>query len=210
MRLLRYTFSAVIILLLFVTCASAQRKRQRSHRRVINITHLRHHWVDSVYNSLTEEERIGQLFMVAAYSGGKKYNDDEITDLLNAHEIGGLIFMQGGPIRQAMLTNKYQHMAQVPLLIGMDGEWGLGMRLDSVKDLPRQMMIGATRSPLLAYRIGHVIALQCKRMGVNIDFAPDMDVNNNPANPVINSRSYGEDKTWVARLGVAYLHGLQN
>ena len=166
-------------------------------------------WVDSVYNMLSPEERIGQLFMVAAYSGGKNLNEDLITKLINAHQIGGLIFMQGGPVRQAMQTNRYQHMAQVPLLISMDAEWGLGMRLDSVRSFPRQMMLGATRDTALVYKMGAAIAAQCKRLGVHMDFAPDVDVNNNPANPVINSRSFGENKSWVARLAIAYMLGLQ-
>jgi beta-N-acetylhexosaminidase len=166
-------------------------------------------WVDSVYNALTVDERIGQLFMVATYSGGKNYNEEKITQLLQAHQIGGLIFMQGGPGRQAILTNKYQRMAQVPLLIGMDAEWGLGMRLDSVKPMPRQMMMGATQDTGLVYKMGAAVAAQCRRQGVHINFAPDVDVNNNPANPVINSRSFGEEKVWVARLGRAYVRGLQ-
>ncbi|XZF13146.1 glycoside hydrolase family 3 N-terminal domain-containing protein [Chitinophagaceae bacterium MMS25-I14] len=163
-----------------------------------------------MYNSLTGEERIGQLFMVAAYSGGKNYNDAQITDLISKHRIGGLIFMQGGPARQATLTNKYQQMAQVPLLIAMDAEWGLGMRLDSVQSFPKQMMLGATRDTALMYQMGMAIAYQCKRLGVHVDFAPDVDVNNNPANPVINMRSFGEDKTRVARMGIAYMRGLQD
>lgn len=170
---------------------------------------VRKHWVDSVYNALTPDERIGQLFMVAAYSGGKSYNEELITQLINAHQIGGLIFMQGGPIRQALLTNKYQRTAQVPLLISMDAEWGIGMRLDSVRNFPRQMMMGATRDTALMVRMGLAIAQQCKRLGVHMDFAPDVDVNNNPANPVINSRSFGENKIWVARMAIAYLQGLQ-
>jgi beta-N-acetylhexosaminidase len=97
-------------------------------------------WVDSVYSKLSVEERIGQLFMVAAYSGGKDYNEAAITELVKNRQIGGLIFMQGDPVSQANQTNKYQLMAQVPLLIGMDAEWGLGMRLTGVKDLPRQIM----------------------------------------------------------------------
>lgn len=167
-------------------------------------------WVDSVYKRLNKDERIGQLFMVAAYSGGKNYNDSLISALLRKHMLGGLIFMQGGPARQALLTNKYQHMAQVPLLIGMDAEWGLGMRLDSVIGMPRQMMMGGTRDTALMYRMGMAIAYQCRRMGVHIDFAPVVDVNNNPANPVINFRSFGEDKTRVARMGIAYMRGLQD
>lgn len=167
-------------------------------------------WVDSVYNSLNEEERIGQLFMVAAYSDSENYNEDQILKLIKAHQIGGLIFMQGTPEKQAELTNEYQKKAQVPLLIGMDGEWGLGMRLTGVQDFPRQMLLGATRDPGLVGEMGAAIADQCKRLGVQIDFAPDVDVNNNPKNPIINSRSFGQDKKWVALLGMVYMEGLQH
>jgi len=194
-------------LLLIVVPVAAFAQRGRSQRGDMG---GKAYWVDSVYNALTMEERIGQMFMVSAYSGGKNYNEDKVTEMLNAHQVGGLIFMQGGPGRQAMLTNKYQRMAHVPLLIAMDAEWGVGMRLDSVKPLPRQMMLGATRDTALVYKVGAAIAAQFKRLGVHINFAPDVDVNNNPANPVINSRSYGEDKTWVARLGRAYVRGMQN
>lgn len=167
-------------------------------------------WVDSVYGQLNKEERIGQLFMVAAYSGTKNFNDSLITKLVGAHQIGGVIFMQGGPVRQANFTNKYQQMAQVPLLVAMDAEWGLGMRLDSVMSFPKQMMLGAADDSALMYKMGMAVAYQCKRLGVHIDFAPDIDVNNNPANPVINMRSFGEDKTRVAKMGLAYMHGLQD
>lgn len=173
-------------------------------------TSRRTRWVDSVYNELSMDERIGQMIMVAAYSGGKKYNQDSITALIERHQIGGLIFMQGGPVRQAQQTNFYQQIAQVPLLISMDAEWGLGMRLDSVINLPRQMMLGATHDTALMYQIGMAIAYQCKRMGVHIDFAPVVDINNNSANPVINSRSFGEDKEWVTKMARAYMKGLQD
>jgi beta-N-acetylhexosaminidase len=173
-------------------------------------SNARNNWIERTYNNLTKEERIGQLFMVAAYSGGKNANEEQVTNLLNAHQVGGLIFMQGGPVRQAMLTNKYQRMAQVPLLIGMDAEWGLGMRLDSVKPFPRQMMLGAAGDTNIVYRMASAIASQCKRIGVHVDFAPDIDVNNNPSNPVINSRSFGESKQMVSKLGIAYMRGLQN
>jgi beta-N-acetylhexosaminidase len=167
-------------------------------------------WVDSVYNRLNEQERIGQLFMVAAYSGGKNFNQELIDRLIANHQIGGVIFMQGTAEEQVKLTNRYQKNAQVHLLIGMDAEWGLGMRLTGVKNFPRQMMIGATRDTALMYEMGAAVAAQCRRMGVHIDFAPDIDVNNNPKNPVINFRSFGEDKEWVSRLGLAYMHGLQD
>ena len=198
--------SCLLICLLLISASGFARNKNKD-KDLLSVA--KKHWVDSVYNTLTEEERIGQLFMVAAYSGGKNFNEELITKLIAAHQIGGLIFMQGGPVRQAVLTNKYQKMAQVPLLISMDAEWGLGMRLDSVRNFPRQMMLGATRDTALVFRMGAAIAEQCKRMGVHIDFAPDVDVNNNAANPVINSRSFGEDKTAVARMGRAYMLGLQ-
>ncbi len=199
---------AALSLFLF-TSTYAQKKSKPKQPDAAALAAMKSQWVDSMYNMLNEDERIGQLFMVAAYSGGKNYNEETISKLIEGHRVGGLIFMQGGPGRQAMLTNKYQRMAQVPLLIAMDAEWGIGMRLDSVKSLPRQMMIGATRDTAIAYNIGGVIGRQCARLGVHVNFAPDVDINNNVNNPVINTRSFGEDKTWVSKLGVAYMRGLQ-
>lgn len=173
-------------------------------------TAARNHWVDSVYNHLNQQERIGQLFMVAAYSGGKNFNQPDIERLLRNRQIGGLIFMQGGAGRQAALTNHYQQLANVPLLIGMDAEWGLGMRLDSIQNFPRQMMLGAANDSMLAFRMGELIAAQCQRLGVHIDFAPVVDINNNPNNPVISFRSFGENKHLVSRLAIAYMNGLQS
>jgi beta-N-acetylhexosaminidase len=167
-------------------------------------------WADSVYNALNLDERIGQLFMVAAYSGGPKMDDELITKLVSKHHIGGLIFMQGTAEKQAELTNKYQKKCKVPLFIAMDAEWGLGMRLSGVQDMPRQIMMGAMQDPTLVYKLGKAVAEQCKRLGVHINFAPVVDVNNNPDNPVINFRSFGEDKYKVADLGVQYCNGLQN
>jgi beta-glucosidase-like glycosyl hydrolase len=167
-------------------------------------------WIDSVYNSLSETERIGQLFMVAAYSGGDNANQPKIEQLVKSRQIGGVIFMQGTPEAQAKMTNKLQKMSKVKLLIGMDAEWGLGMRLTGVRNFPKQMMLGATKDTALMYEMGSAIADQCKRLGVHIDFAPVVDVNNNPKNPVINFRSFGEDKELVARMGIAYMKGLQD
>lgn len=192
---------AIIVILLSCTVANAQAQSNNTARK---------RWVDSIYNSLNDAERIGQLFMVAAYSGGKDYNEDKIAELVRAGQVGGLIFMQGTPEAQATQNNTFQKLSKVPLLIGMDAEWGLGMRLTGVKDLPRAMMVGATMDTALAYRLGTAIAAQCKRLGVHIDFAPVVDVNNNPKNPIINARSFGEDKEMVAKLGIAYMRGLQD
>ena len=169
----------------------------------------RDRWVDSVMNKLDEDERIGQLFMVAAYSNKGEDHLDELRRLVKNYNIGGLIFFQGGPVRQAVMTNKLQEEAKVPLFIGMDAEWGLGMRLDSIPNFPRQMTLGAIEDNQLIYTMGAEIARQCKLMGVHINFAPVVDVNSNPANPVIGSRSFGEYKFEVAEKGIAYMKGLQ-
>lgn len=167
-------------------------------------------WVDSIYNRLNMNERIAQLFMVAAYSGTDKYNETEIKKLIGTYKIGGLIFMQGTASKQALLTNAYQKQSETPLLIAMDAEWGLGMRLTGIQDLPKQMFLGATRNEDLINRTAHAIADQCSRLGVHINFAPVADVNNNPKNPVINARSFGENKGLVSLMAKAYMHGLQD
>ena len=167
-------------------------------------------WADSVLSSLTLRERIGQLFMVAAYSNRDDMHVREIADLVRKDGVGGLIFFQGGPVRQANLTNYYQSLAEVPLLVGMDAEWGLGMRLDSTFSYPRQMMLGAAQDSALVYEMAADIARQLKRMGVHINFAPVVDINSNPQNPVINTRSFGENVNLVSRYGKAYVSGLQD
>ena len=135
---------------------------------------------------------------------------ESVTKLIEKYHVGGLCFFQGGPVRQANLTNYYQSISKTPLLITTDGEWGLGMRLDSVISFPRQLMIGAVSDAQLVYRFGQAVGEQCKRMGIQINFAPVVDINNNPANPVINDRSFGEDKYKVALFGVQYMKGMQD
>ncbi len=170
---------------------------------------LESHWVDSVFNSLTPDQRLAQLFMVAAYSNRDMKHVAEIRELVEKYNIGGLIFMQGGPLRQAKLNNYYQSKAKTPLLISIDGEWGLAMRLDSTPKYPRQMTLGAIQNDSLIYDMGKQIAKECKRMGIHINFAPVADVNNNPLNPVIGMRSFGENKYNVASKAIMYMKGLQ-
>lgn len=167
-------------------------------------------WVDSVFNSMTEEERIGQLFMVAAYSNRDSAHKQEISSLITDQKIGGLIFFQGGPQRQIDLTNYYQSKANVPLMVSIDAEWGLAMRLDSTMKFPKQMTLGAISDDQLVYKMGEQIADQCKRMGIHVNLAPVADVNNNPDNPVINFRSFGENKYNVSNKAIAYMNGLQD
>ena len=166
-------------------------------------------WVDSVYNSLNSQQRIAQLFMVAAYSNKDMKHVKSVRELIENYNIGGLIFMQGGPLREAKLTNYYQRMSKTPLLISIDGEWGLAMRLDSTPKYPRQMTLGAIKNDSLIYEMGKQIARECKRMGIHVNFAPVADVNNNPLNPVIGMRSFGENKYKVADKAVMYMKGMQ-
>ena len=167
-------------------------------------------WVDSLMNTMTVDEKIGQLFMVAAYSNKDAANESQIEQLIKKYRIGGLIFMQGGPVRQVRLTNTYQSVSKIPLLIGMDAEWGPAMRIDSVMAFQRQLTWGAVRDDSVIYKAGKTIAQELKRLGVQVNFAPDIDINNNPANPVIGDRSFGEDKLNVALKGLAYMNGLQD
>ncbi|MCC7302019.1 MAG: serine hydrolase [Bacteroidia bacterium] len=167
-------------------------------------------WADSVFISLSPEERIAQLFMVAAYSNKDAKHEAEIEKLIREQKIGGLIFFQGGPARQASLTNRFQRKSKVPLMISIDGEWGLAMRLDSTVSYPRQMTLGAIADDSVIYKMGKEIARQCRRLGIHVNLAPVADVNNNPNNPVIGTRSFGEDKFNVARKAVMYMKGLQD
>ena len=168
------------------------------------------HWVDSVYRTLSETERIGQLFMVAAYSNRDVEHLNYLKTLVSKYKIGGLIFFQGGPYRQARMINALQAEADVPLLIGIDGEWGLAMRLDSTLKYPYQMTLGAIQDDQYIYYMGKEIARQAKLVGVHVNFAPVVDVNEEPENPVIGYRSFGEDRENVANKGIAYMRGMQD
>ncbi len=167
-------------------------------------------WADSVLKSMTLDEKIGQLFMVAAYSNKENSHYKETAELIQKYYIGGLIFFKGTPHKQAQLTNYYQSISKTPLMIGIDGEWGISMRLDSTTLYPRQMMLGAIQNDKIIYEMGKQIANQCKIMGIHVNFAPVIDVNNNANNPVINNRSFGESKEQVSRLGLAYMKGMQD
>jgi beta-glucosidase-like glycosyl hydrolase/CubicO group peptidase (beta-lactamase class C family) len=170
-------------------------------------------WVDSVMQSLSLEEKIAQMLMIAAYSNSTKNNkkhEEETEKIIRNYNIGGLIFFQGTPVYQAKLTNRYQKISKTPLFIAMDAEWGLAMRLDSSIRYPRQMMLGAIQNEKLIYDMGSQIAWQLKRIGVHINFAPVADINNNAYNPVINSRSFGEDRANVTRKSILYMLGMQD
>ncbi|MDA0309818.1 MAG: serine hydrolase [Bacteroidetes bacterium] len=166
-------------------------------------------WADSTMKSMSSIQRAGQLFMVAAYSNKGLEANEGLMRLIKNNGIGGLIFMQGGPGRQLILTRKYQAAAKVPLLISADAEWGLAMRLDSTLAFPYAMTLGAIQDLKLIQKTAERMAVHCRRIGITMNMAPVVDVNVNPKNPIINGRSFGENPKRVAELGVAFMKGLQ-
>lgn len=193
---MKYFFLAFI----FISQISVAQKKHKTEQSV---------WVDSVYNQMSFDERVGQLFMVAAYSNKDTVHTNAIEKLITNYKIGGLIFFQGGPYRQAKLTNQYQSKSKLPLFIGIDAEWGLAMRLDSVNRFPWNMTLGAIQNNKLIERVGEEYGKQSKRMGIQFNFAPVLDINTNPLNPIIGNRSFGEDKFNVTEKALALMKGIQ-
>lgn len=172
-------------------------------------------WADSVMKTLSPDEKIAQLIMVRLSSIDSKtktvtFYDSTVERDIRKFNIGGICLFQGAPVRQATLVNRLQSIAKTPILMAIDGENGVGMRLDSVAGLPRMMMLGALRDTNLVYRYGSWVAEQCKQLGIQVNFAPVVDVNNNPNNPVINDRSFGENKYKVATMGIQYMLGMRD
>ncbi|MCF4101612.1 serine hydrolase [Gillisia sp. M10.2A] len=201
-------FYFIIIFTLFITFHTsvfAQRDplitRDAKQQRV---------WVDSIYNAMSLEEKVGQLFMVDIFSNKPGAETDKVRNLIKDYHIGGVIFSKGGPQQQAKLNNEFQELAKTPLLIGMDAEWGLAMRLDSTFSIPWNMTLGAVQSPELVEQAGAAISRNSKRLGVHINFAPVVDINTNPNNPIIGNRSFGEDKFNVSQKALAFMKGMHS
>ena len=166
-------------------------------------------WVDSIYSSMTLEEKVGQLFVVQAFSNKNKNHKNDIINDIRNNNIGGVIFSKGSPDKQVDLTNDFQNESSVPLLIGMDAEWGLNMRLDSTFAFPWNMTLGAIKDNKLIRDVGRSIAEHCKRIGVNFNFAPVVDINTNPKNPIIGNRSFGESTKNVSLKSLNFMYGQQ-
>ncbi|HXJ99362.1 MAG TPA: glycoside hydrolase family 3 N-terminal domain-containing protein [Gelidibacter sp.] len=205
--------TAVTSAFILTSCGKATNKHaeiiDENRVEAIHIDH-RAIWVDSIYNTMSLKEKVGQLFMVATYSNRTDAHTDTIEKLITDHHIGGLIFFQGGPVRQANMTNHFQSKSKVPLLIGFDGEWGLNMRLDSTARYPFNMTLGAIKDNHIINKIGRQIGEDCHRIGIHINFAPAVDINTNSANPVIGVRSFGEDKFNVTEKAIAFTEGMQS
>lgn len=197
----------IIVSILVLTTLISARGQKKTYLQTLTEPN---EWVDSVFNNLKTREKIAQMFFVRAHTNLGKAYEDSVARVVKKGRIGGLVFFQGGPGRQAILTNQYQSLAKVPLLITSDGEWGLGMRLDSSISYPYQMALGAVQDTELLYKMGLEVAKDYKRLGMHMNLAPDVDVNNNPKNPVINFRSFGENKYNVATKAAAYMKGMQD
>ena len=165
-------------------------------------------WVDSTYNAMSLKEKIGQLLMISVSSESGKAYIEKAKKQISEEYIGGVIFSKGGPVRQAKLTNEFQELSRTSLLIGMDAEWGLAMRLDSTFALPWNMTLGAIQDNNLIEEAGAAISRHSKRLGVHINFAPVVDINTNPNNPIIGNRSFGENKINVAEKSLAFMRGM--
>ena len=167
-------------------------------------------WVDSILSSMTIDEKIGQLFMIQAYSNLDSVHENEIKEMIEEYHVGNLIFMQGTPIKQAQLTNTYQSLSKIPLMVGFDGEWGLDMRLQNTYRFPWNMTLGAIQDNTLVRKFGEHLGRHAKRIGIHVNFAPVVDINTNPLNPIIGNRSFGEDKQNVTQKAIAFSQGMQS
>ena len=167
-------------------------------------------WVDSILNSMTIDQKMGQLFMIQAYSNLDTVHENKIKEMIQKYHVGNLIFMQGTPSKQVQLTNTYQSLSKIPLMIGFDGEWGLDMRLQNTYRFPWNMTLGAIQDNTLIRKFGEHLGRHAKRVGIHVNFAPVVDINTNPLNPIIGNRSFGEDKQNVTQKAIAFSQGMQS
>ena len=167
-------------------------------------------YADSLYQKLSLDEKIGQLYIVALYNNRGEEEIQKIRNLVEKEKIGGLILMQDNAEKHIQLLNEFQGKSKVKMMIGIDGEWGLFQRFPAAHKFPWAMTLGAIQDNSLIYEMTSKIAEDCKRMGIYWDFAPVVDVNTNPSNPIIGNRSFGSDINNVIAKGLAYAQGLQD
>ena len=197
---LKNNFNPLLLTLIFLSSLTALAQQSKEEARA--------QWVDSTYQSLTNAQKIGQLFVVMVQSKAPEKELKVFEEELKRHQPGGVIFSLGTPYKQAQLTNHYQSFSTVPLMISMDAEWGVAMRLDSVPKYPWNMTLGAIQDLSLLSTIGRHMGMQAKRLGVHMNFAPVADVNINPNNPIIGNRSFGSDVRRVSARALALSQGM--
>ena len=174
------------------------------------LKYMNHPWVDSVMKTLSIDQQIAQCIWIAGYSNKDITHEVEVSDLIKKYGVGGIVFFQGTAAKQAELTNYYQGISKIPLIISLDAEWGVGMRLTNIDKFPYQMTLGAIKNDSLIYRFGQDVAQQFKRLGMQVNFAPVLDINVNAHNPVINYRSFGENREKVTAKSIMYMKGMQD
>jgi beta-N-acetylhexosaminidase len=193
------------VLLLLVLCTSALFAPPNDVEESSSKT-----WAENTFDSLTVDQRIAQLFMIEVRPTYGTKHLAEVEKVINTHQVGGVIFFKGSPTQQVELTNKFQELSKTKMLVAIDGEWGLAMRLSNTISYPYQLGLGSIQNESVIYEMGKEIGRQCKRLGIHVNFAPVMDVNNNPNNPIINYRSFGENPDKVGTMGWAYASGMQD
>ncbi len=198
-----------LLYLIFFLCTSWSLFSQTTNPLITKDAEAQQKWVDSLYNQMSLEEKIGQLFMVQAFSNQGLAHENLISQLITNHHIGGIIFSKGDPMSQARINNIFQDASKIPLLIGMDAEWGLSMRLENTYAFPWNMTLGAITDNSLIEQVGKQLGEHCKRLGVHFNFAPVVDINTNPINPIIGNRSFGEDRDNVTNKALAFMKGMQ-
>lgn len=199
---------AVIVLTLIFPIITAIEIAPEAKSPNIYIPHDAYAWSDSVYKKMTLRERIGQLFVAGALTTNDESNRSHIAKMIKEYKVGGFILSKGDALTHLRLTEYAQSLSDIPLMITIDGEWGLAMRLTDTPRFPMNITVGASDNEELTFQYGKEVGRQCRRMGIHVNFAPDIDVNSNPLNPVIGKRSYGDNPDKVARLGIAYSRGL--
>lgn len=200
-----------LLLLCFLTCWNCISKGQYIPKETSPQEEKKaNDWVNATYNRLSQDEKLGQLFIIALYTNKDEKHINEVRNIINKEKIGGLILMQDDAEREINLLNEFQTSSKVPLLIGMDAEWGLYQRIKKAHKFPWAMTLGAIQDKSLIYKMASQIAHDAKEMGVNWNFAPVVDVNTNPNNPIIGNRSFGSDVNNVVASASSYAKGLQN
>ncbi|WP_426475771.1 glycoside hydrolase family 3 protein [Chryseobacterium balustinum] len=203
----KLAFNFLLITVLFSSNLSAQYQPKDISKHDLKKAE---EWVNQTYNSLSQDEKLGQLFIVALYTNKDENHINQVRNIVTNDKIGGLILMQDDAAKEINLVNEFQQKSKVPLMIGMDAEWGLYQRINTAHKFPWAMTLGAIQDKDLIYKMATKIADDCKRMGINWDFAPVVDVNTNPNNPIIGNRSFGSEVSNVTQSALSYANGLQD
>ncbi len=208
---MKNTIYKISFILLFCIFLTSNVKAQYQPRNISSAEiNKANEWVDKTYLSLSQDEKLGQLFIVALYTNKDEAHINNVRKIVNDEKIGGLILMQDDAEREINLVNEFQQKSKIPLMIGMDAEWGVFQRIAAAHKFPWAMTLGAIQDKTLITEMAAKIAEDCKRMGINWDFAPVVDVNTNPNNPIIGNRSFGSEVLNVVNSAMAYSKGLQD